>query len=169
MSQQSAIAQSQSAQRPVIGWREWLALPELGLSDIKVKVDTGARSSALHAFDLHWFERDGCTWVRFKVHPRQRDPHHTITAAAALHDERLVRNSGGEAQKRPVIRTHVVLGQQCWPIELTLTNRDVMGFRMLLGREAIRGRFLVDPGGSYLMSSPPPAHDESDDPELHPL
>ena len=154
-----------------IGWREWLALPELGITTIKAKVDTGARSSALHAFDLERFERAGITLIRFKVHPRQRDTHIAIAAEAPLVEDRWVRNSGGHAQQRPVIRTLVLWGGPQWPIELTLTNRDVMGFRMLLGREAIRQRFLVDPGRSYLQGmvladSVDRADAEKDEPNL---
>lgn len=136
----------------IIGWREYLILPELGIAKIKAKIDTGARSSALHAFEIEHFERDGTPTVRFKVHPYQRNSQITVTAEAKLLDEREVRNSGGHAQLRPVIQTTLELGGQQWPIELTLTNRDVMGFRMLLGREAVRRRFLVDAGRSFVQS-----------------
>lgn len=136
-----------------IGWREWIALPELGVKRIKVKVDTGARSSALHAFDVERFEVAGVPWVRFQIHPVQRDAHTTVAAEAPLVDERWVRSSSGRRTFRPVIRTRVRLGGSSWPIELTLVRRDLMGFRMLLGRRAIRNRFLVHPGRSYLASS----------------
>lgn len=139
----------------VIGWREWLDLPDLGIGEIKAKIDTGARSSALHAFHIQQFEQDNRQVVRFQVHPYQRNSHCTITAEAELLEWREVRNSGGHAQLRPVISTTLELGGQQWPIELTLTNRDVMGFRMLLGREAVRSRFLVNPGKSYLLSRAP--------------
>jgi hypothetical protein len=142
-------------QLPIIGWREHLALPELGIQEVKAKIDTGARSSALHAFDVETFECDGRRMVRFKVHPYQRDTYHTVTAVAELLDQRQVRNSGGQAQVRPVIQTTVELNGDRWLIDLTLTNRDVMGFRMLLGRQAVRKRFLVDAGRSYLHSSYP--------------
>jgi len=137
----------------IIGWRERVALPDLGISQIKAKIDTGARSSALHAFDVETFSRDGKTMVRFKVHPYQRDTHRTVSAEAELIDQRQVRNSGGHAQLRPVIQTMVELNGERWLIELTLTNRDVMGFRMLLGRQAVRKRFLVDAGRSFVQSS----------------
>lgn len=137
---------------PVIGWREHLALPELGISELKAKIDTGARSSALHAFDLEAFQEDGRMMVRFKVHPNQRDSDRTVLAQAELIDQREVRNSGGYVQLRPVIQTLVELGEFVFPIELTLTNRDKMGFRMLLGRQAVRRRFLVDAGQSFLQS-----------------
>ena len=135
---------------PVIGWREWAGLPELGLTEIKVKIDTGARSSALHAFDIHEFERDGKLMVNFVLHPYQRDSRTTIHAEAELAGYRKVRNPGGRIESRPCIRTRVKLFDKEYPIDLTLTNRDMMGFRMLLGRQAIRGRFLVHAGRSYL-------------------
>ncbi|MEO0456793.1 MAG: ATP-dependent zinc protease [Cyanobacteria bacterium P01_A01_bin.114] len=138
---------------PIIGWREWLTLPDLEISGLKAKVDTGARSSALHAFDIELFQRQGVDFVRFKVHPAQRSDAEIVSAEAKLLDIRAVRNSGGQARRRPVIQTTVALGGQQWPIELTLTNRDEMGFRMLLGRQAVRQRFLIDAGKSYLQSS----------------
>lgn len=143
---------SHPIQSDIIGWRELVALPTLGISKIKAKIDTGARSSALHAFHLEKFERDHRVMIRFQVHPRQRDSKTTITAEAELLEYREVRNSGGAAQLRPVILTDVELGQQRWQIELTLTNRDVMGFRMLLGRQAVRRKFLIDPGKSFIQS-----------------
>lgn len=135
-----------------IGWREYIALPELNIPEIKAKIDTGARSSALHAFAIAEFERDGQTMVRFSVHPYQRDSDRVIVAEAILRDRRSVRSSSGASQLRPVIQTIVELAGQRWAIELTLTNRDEMGFRMLLGREAIRQRFLVDAGNSYIQN-----------------
>ncbi len=138
---------------PIIGWREQLALPDLGIREVKAKIDTGARSSALHAWDVETFERNGRRMVRFKVHPYQQDTHRTVSAEAELFDQRQVRNSGGQTQVRPMILTTVELNGDRWLIELTLTNRDVMGFRMLLGRQAVRRRFLVDAGRSFLRSS----------------
>ena len=137
----------------VIGWREIIALPKLGISQIKAKIDTGARSSALHAFHVEKFQRDGQEMIRFQVHPHQRDSTHTVSAEAELLEYREVRPSSGKAQLRPVILTNVELEGVQWQIELTLTNRDVMGFRMLLGRQAVRDRFLVDPGKSFLQSN----------------
>ncbi|GBF81027.1 ATP-dependent zinc protease family protein [Aphanothece sacrum] len=136
----------------IIGWREWLDLPDLGIQEIKAKIDTGARSSALHAFHIEPFKQEGKDMVHFSVHPCQRDSHYTVATKAELIEWRQVRSSGGHAQVRPVIVTMVELGGQSWPIELTLTNRDVMGFRMLLGREAVRKRFLVNPDQSFLLS-----------------
>lgn len=141
--------------RPPIGWREWIALPDLGVEHVKVKVDTGARSSALHAYDVEPFERDGRSMVRFLVHPYQRETNTTIEAEAEVIDERWVRSSSGKRDRRPVIRTTVLWSGQRWPIELTLTRRDTMGFRMLLGREAVRGRYVVDAGRSYYGGRPP--------------
>lgn len=144
-------------QLPIIGWREHLALPDLGIQEVKAKIDTGARSSALHAFDLEIFTDQGKQMISFKIHPIQRDTSQTIAAIAELLDQRQVRNSGGQATIRPVILTTVELnvGAEAhrWLIELTLTNRDAMGFRMLLGRQAVRQRFLVDAGKSYLHTS----------------
>lgn len=135
-----------------IGWREVIALPQLGIPTIKAKIDTGARSSAIHAFHIHKFQLNGQEMVSFEIHPYQKDTHQTISATAELLGYKEVRNSGGHVQNRPVIQTTVALGEQKWKIELTLTNRDLMGFRMLLGRQAIRGHFLVDPGRSFLLS-----------------
>lgn len=142
----------QQEQLPIIGWREQVALPDLGIPEVKAKIDTGARSSALHAVDVQTFEREGKPMVRFKVHPYQRNASRTVTAEAELIDRRQVRNSGGHAQVRPVIKTTLELNGYAFPIELTLTDRDVMGFRMLLGRQAVRRRFLVDAGKSFLHS-----------------
>lgn len=137
---------------PIIGWREWIALPHLGIQQIKAKVDTGARSSALHVFELETFEQQEKTMLRFKIHPEQKNDACVVEAEAELLDQREVRNSGGQAELRCCIRTDITLNDQTWPIELTLTNRDNMGFRMLLGREAVRGRFLVDAGQSFIQS-----------------
>lgn len=139
---------------PIIGWREWVKLPGLEIKKIKAKVDTGARSSSLHAYDLHEFERDGVTWVRFKVHPVQRNTRVVVETEAPIFEKRSVRSSSGKASLRPVIITDIQLLGVRWPVELTLANRDEMGFRMLLGREAFRKRFLVDAGSSYYGGKP---------------
>ena len=139
---------------PIIGWREWVGLPDLGIDSIKVKVDSGARSSALHAFGVKIFDRDGATWVRFSVQPVQRSNKRIVEAEAPVLDFRSVKSSSGVAQKRPVIMTSVELLGDRWPVELTLASRDEMGFRMLLGREAFRGRFLVDGAKSYYGGKP---------------
>ncbi len=145
---------SDSKTLPIIGWREWLSLPELGIKFIKAKIDTGARSSSLHAFDTEFYERDGEQWVRFKVNPVQRSESRVVEASARVFDSRSIRSSSGEAQVRPVIVTPVQLFGERFDIELTLADRNQMGFRMLLGREAFRRRFLIDPGQSYLGGVP---------------
>jgi hypothetical protein len=138
----------------LIGWREWIALPELGVARIKAKVDTGARSSCVHAWEIEEFSQHGETWVRFLLHPLQRSVDETVQAEARLLEYRPVRSSTGHETMRPVIVTPIKLLNQTWPIELTLASRDEMGFRMLLGREAVRGRFLVHPGASFFGGKP---------------
>tara|TARA_R110002072_G_scaffold287242_2_gene452763 strand:+ start:125397 stop:125882 length:486 start_codon:yes stop_codon:yes gene_type:complete len=138
----------------VIGWREWVGLPDLKIRRIKAKIDTGARSSSLHAFDVSTFDRDGRTYARFKVHPIQRNSKKTVTCEAEVLEVRRIKSSSGHEQKRIVIVTTVEVLGEAWPIELTLANRDEMGFRMLLGREAVRGRFLVDAGISFYGGEP---------------
>jgi len=136
--------------RETIGWREWLALPDLGVSAIKAKVDTGARTSSLHAFDIERFRRGDQEMVRFSIHPEQRSSEGSRSVEAPLVDRRHVKPSSGETELRLVVETSIELLGQRWLVELTLTRRDAMGFRMLLGRQALRGRFVVDPARSYL-------------------
>ena len=157
----------QSQPRPVIGWREWVRLPGLGIDAIKAKVDTGARSSSLHAYDIERFRRKGVRMVRFRVHPIQRDFRTTVHAEARLVDLRKVRSSSGAVSLRPVIVTAVELAGERWDIEVTLTRRDAMGFRMLLGRQAIRGRLAVDAGRSFVGGIParPQAEEEEEEEE----
>lgn len=133
----------------MIGWREWVAIPDLGLPAIKAKIDTGARTSALHAFYLEPFRSRGVERIRFGVHPLQRRQDIVVECEADVLDRRLVSDSGGHRELRYVIRANVVLGDAAWPVELTLTDRDTMQFRMLLGRTAMHGRWQVDPGRSY--------------------
>lgn len=144
---------NQASSNIIIGWREYASLPELDIERVKVKIDTGARSSALHAFNIQERSQNGKQIISFQVHPQQRDSHTTITTEAELLEYRQIRNSGGKAQLRPVIKTNIQVGAEIWTIELSLTNRDVMGFRMLLGRQGVRNKFLVDPGRSFLLSS----------------
>lgn len=139
----------------VVGWREWVALPALDIGKIKAKIDTGARSSSLHAYDMKRFRRRGVSMIRFKVHPIQREFRTVVEAEAELVDLRKVRSSSGVQTLRPVIATPLSLGEESWEIEITLVRRDAMGFRMLLGRQAIRGHLLVDPGRSFIASTPP--------------
>lgn len=138
---------------PIIGWREWIALPGLAVPAIKAKIDTGAKTSALHAFEIERFRRRGKEFVRFQVHPLQKNTELTIPTEAPLLEYRTVRSSSGHVTERPVISTEIALFEEVWTVQLTLAQRDQMGFRMLLGREAIRGRFLVDSGSSYRDSS----------------
>lgn len=142
-------------QRVVIGWREWLALPALGVPAIKAKIDTGARTSALHAFDVEIFRDRGQKMARFNVHPLQRHDEIVITAEAPLVEHRTVRSSSGDQSHRPVICTDIELMGRRWTTEITLVNRDAMGFRMLLGRLALRRGFVVRPGCSYRGGKPP--------------
>ena len=133
-----------------IGWAEWVALPDLGLPAIRAKVDTGARTSALHAFQVEPFGPITAPMVRFGVHPIPGRTDIVIYCSAPVVDRREVTSSNGERETRCVITTRVQIGERVWPIEVTLTNRETMSYRMLLGRQAIRGDLRVDPAASYL-------------------
>ncbi|MDH3474124.1 MAG: ATP-dependent zinc protease [Rhodospirillales bacterium] len=137
--------------KTVVGWREWVALPMFDIDAIKVKIDTGARTSAVHAFNIKPFHEDGADWVRFDVRPLQRNDEVFKTCKAEVVDYRWVTNSGGGREKRFVVVTMLRLGFDAWPIEVTLTDRDQMGFRMLLGRTAMERRLIVDPALSYCL------------------
>lgn len=139
----------------LVGWREWVGLPDLGVKWIKAKVDTGARSSALHAFDVSEYRRAGALWVKFAIHPIQRSERGVVEARARVEDQRYVMSSSGDRQLRYVIKTELVLGEVSSEIELTLARRDELGFRMLLGRQSVRGKYLVDPGKSFLTQAKP--------------
>ncbi len=142
-------------ERMRIGWREWVRLPDLGVAAIKAKIDTGARTSALHAYRIEPFRRGGELWVRFELHPLQRSDRLSVKCEAHAVDERTVRNSGGQAEQRYIIETMLRLGELAWTIELALTNRDQMGFRMLLGRTALKRGVLVEPNRSFLAGDRP--------------
>lgn len=142
----------QRRERLTLGWREWVGLPELGLSRIKAKIDTGARTSALHAFEIDLFMKDDQEWARFRIHPKQRRTDIEVICEALVKDRRTVRDSGGHEEQRTVIETPIEIGEHRWTIEVTLTSRDDMLFRMLLGRSAMRDRALVDPSRSYVAS-----------------
>lgn len=139
-----------TASRSIIGWREWVGLPDFGIPEIKAKIDTGARTSALHAYKIKPFQEGGKQYARFRVHPIQRRRKPEIECVAPVIGIVPVRDSGGKVEKRVVVSTLLSLGARTWPIELTLTNRDEMTFRMLIGRTAVRGKFDVDPGASFL-------------------
>lgn len=147
---------AQSDPLPILGWREWLGLPDLGIIRTKAKIDTGARSSTLHALDIEIFEQLHPPIVRFRTYADSRDLGSLVSAEANLLETRQVRSSSGQAEIRPIILTQIALGNRYWSIELTLTNRTRMRFPMLLGRQAIRGHFLVDPGRSFLQTASRP-------------
>lgn len=134
----------------VIGWREWVGLPELKVRHVKAKIDTGARSSSLHAFDMETYFENDVERVRFSIHPVQRRDDLHIEADVPILERRHVRSSNGNVSERIVIRTALEILRRRVMVDLTLANRDSMGFRMLVGREAIRNRFLVDSAASFL-------------------
>ena len=135
--------------KQIIGWREWVSLPDLKIPHIKAKIDTGARTSALHAFKVNGYVKNGKKRVKFSVHPYQNNSEIVVECDAPVTDYRYVTDSGGHKEKRYVIVTTLQAADQDWEIEMTLTNRDTMKFRMLLGRTAMAKRLMVDPGKSY--------------------
>ena len=140
---------------PVIaGWCEWVALPAFGILQIKAKLDSGARTSALHAVSSERYTVGGAPYVRLQIQPRQRDPGPNIVVETAIIDERTVSDSSGRRERRLVIASSLRLGATQWPIELTITNRDSMRFRMLLGRSAMQGHLIIDPERSYVLGKP---------------
>ena len=141
----------QSDKLLTFGWREWVSLPDLGIPAIKAKIDTGARTSALHAFEVRPYSENGRNRVEFRMHPIQKDNGTVVTCKADVLDIRTVTDSGGHKEERFVIRTELSIGTHSWPIDATLTSRDDMLFRMLLGRTAIKGHALVNPARSYVV------------------
>lgn len=132
-----------------LGWREWLAMPELGVDGIIAKVDTGAKTCALHAFYIEPFEQDGEDWIRFGLHPNRHKDSPQVHCQARIKETRDVTDSGGHTENRYVIETVLEVGDEHFPAEVTLTNRDTMKYRFLLGRNALRRRFVVDPARSW--------------------
>lgn len=140
-----------NTENKLLGWREWVLFSDLGLPMIKAKVDTGARTSCLHAFEVEKFKHNNADWVRFKVHPYQKNNEDIVVCEAPIHDLRLVTDSGGHSEERFVIKSRIKIGSWEDDIEITLTARDSMKFRVLLGRTAMKqGHFLVNPSLSYL-------------------
>ena len=139
---------------PMLGWREWVGLPALNIAHIKAKIDTGARSSALHAYTIDPYRKGGQRWVMFAIHPLQKQTDVSIECHAPIKDRRLVTDSGGHKQRRYVIETQLALGPSIITAEMTLTNRDSMLFRMLIGRTTMNHSFIIDPSASYLQGKP---------------
>lgn len=137
-----------------LGWREWVSLPELAIPQLKAKIDTGARTSALHAYEIEPYHKGTERWVRFVIHPKQRCNDIFVECHAPIKDRRLVSDSGGHKQHRYVIETPLVIGDLTVMTEMTLTNRDSMLFRMLIGRTTLNGQFMVNPQASYLRGKP---------------
>lgn len=152
------IKHSKSIRKPTkkrtVGWREWVALPGLGVKALRTKVDTGAATSSLHATDIEEFGKKGDPWVRFRLYAGPKGSRKNRIAEAPLVGIRRIRTSIGKAESRPVIKEKVRLAGRCWTVEFTLTDRKDMDYPMLLGRQAIARRFLVDPGRSWLFPKP---------------
>lgn len=147
-------APKKTRKRQIIGWREWVGLPDLGVGAIKAKIDTGARTSAVHAWDVVEHDGPDGPWVSFELHPVQRNNTVVVPCRARIRDRRRIRSSNGQIEYRFIIRTTLQLGEDSWPIEISLANRDEMGFRLLLGRAALRRHVRIDPGRSFLIPRP---------------
>jgi hypothetical protein len=139
----------------VIGWREWVCLPQLHRHSLKAKIDTGAKTCALHTFYVEPFERAAQPWLRFGFHPLLRRRELVVHCEAPLVDRREVTDSGGRRELRWVINTDLQLGPHRFPVEVTLTDRETLQYRMLIGRNALRGLYLVDPTASFALGKPP--------------
>ncbi len=137
----------------IIGKEEWCAFPELNLPAVKARIDSGAKTSALHAFNIHTFTEDGKKYVYFDIHPIQDNRKIIQNCRAEVIDRRIVKSSSGEKERRFVIKTPIKIGDELWDIEVTLSNRDSMGYRMLLGRKAMAGRTLIDPEASFCLGT----------------
>lgn len=147
-------------EKQVIGWREWVEFPELQLGKVKAKIDTGARSSSIHAFDIEPITKNGDPWVRFSIHPLQHSDEQVVVCEAPIKDFRSITDSGGHKSMRYIIETPFKIGEETFLAELSLFNRSNMLFRLLVGRTALKGRYLVDPARSYCLS-PAPAPNEA--------
>lgn len=143
------IGSLQKKSKLIIGWREWCCLPDLGIAGINAKIDTGAKTSSLHAYKILPFSKDGELWVKFRVHPVQRHRQPEIQCQAKVEDQRDITSSNGTTETRYVIKTTMTLGAHTFATEITLSNRDEMGYRMLIGRQSLSQRFVVDPSLSY--------------------
>lgn len=135
----------------IVGWREWISLPDLNLMQIKAKMDTGAKTSSLHAVNIEEFTHYGWDYVRFEVHPDQEDLSVTKMCEARIMDRRIVKSSCGEREKRPFIKTSLFIGGRHIQIELNLSNREHMGVPILIGREAMTPGVLVNPSKKFIL------------------
>lgn len=142
---------SKSTSKKIIGSEEWCSFPELGIPAIKARVDSGAKTSSIHAFNIQPFRRSGKTWVSFEIHPIQNNRRTVIRCERPVIDKRVIKSSSGLSETRYVVNAHLKLGEELWEVELTLANRDSMGFRMLLGREAMQNRLIVDPSEKNIL------------------
>src|SRR5690349_7884170 len=140
--------------KSMLGWREWVGLPELAIPAMKAKIDTGARTSALHAFYIEPFTKDRAEYVRFGIYLKRKTGIIEKECIAPIIDRRTVTDSGGHSEERIVIRTPIMIGTDHWPVEITLTNRDGLKYSMLLGRSALSGRYQIDIVHSYLAGKP---------------
>ena len=153
--QEKPVRNDKRQARPLIGWCEWAAFPELGVDRINAKIDTGAKTSAVHAIDPEIVNAWDGPEVAFYLHPVRRRKTPEFFCRLPLLDRRVVRSSNGQAEERFVVKTPIRMGDQIWPIELTLANRDAMGFRLLIGRDALANRFLIDADATYLLGKRP--------------